>query len=145
MRFIIASKGAHRWVALGVVAWLAACSHTPSPNDIPPDADFSTKILSDDTKLFTYSQRFMRGGPGMPGDTDVTIDNPKMMRERDSMRASITKVSRKGLEAMLAQNHYCRDGYMVLEQYEQHGSYIIRGECRESATSADREKFYANK
>lgn len=142
---MVASSGACRWVMLGMVLWLTGCSHAPSPSDVPPGADFATKILADDTKLFTYSQRFMRGDSAMSGEADATIDNPKMMRERDSMRVAITKASRKGLEAMLAQNNYCRGGYMVLEQYEQHGSYIIRGECRESATIADREKFYANK
>lgn len=144
---MIVSQSASRWVALGVVSWwLVACSHAPSAGDIPSGVDFATKILADDTKLFTYSQRFMRGESGASGDADyTTIDNPKMMRERDGMRAALTKSSRKGLEVTLTQNHYCRDGYMVLEQYEQHGSYIIRGECRDAATSADREKFYVNK
>lgn len=142
---MIADKSIRRWMTLGMVSlWVTACSHSPSASDIPPGANFSTQILADDTKLFTYTQRFMRGGPEMSGDVDyTTIDNPKMMRERDGMRATITKASRKGLEGMLAQNNYCRDGYMVLEQYEQHGSYIIRGECRDGATGADRERFYA--
>lgn len=143
---MIARESVRRWIALGFAALsLVACSHAPSANDIPPGVDFSTKILADDSKLFVYSQRFMRGGPPTSDEMDyTTIDNPKVMRERDSMRAMLPKVSRKGLEATLAQNNYCRDGYMVLEQYEQHGSYIIRGECREAATSADREKFVRN-
>jgi hypothetical protein len=28
-----------------------------------------------------------------------------------------------------------------LEQYDQHGSYVIRGECRDEATAEDRNKF----
>ena len=116
--------------------WLGACSHAPSARDIAPGAGFTTKILPDSTKLFTYSQRFMRGG----GDVS-TIDRPQAMRERDGMRETMTKVAQKGLEAMLAQNGYCRASYMVLEQYEEHGSYIIRGECRDSATDSDRERF----
>ena len=138
---MIADKCA-RWVALSMTALgLVACSNTPDASDIPPGAEFATKILADDTKLFTYSQRFMRGGMRAPETGDFqTIDNPQMMRDRDNMRAAISKASRKGLEAMLAQNNYCRDGYMVIEQYEQHGSYIIRGECRDSATNTDREK-----
>lgn len=138
---MIADKNVHRWWVLGMAwVWLSACSHTPSASDIPPGVDFSTKILPDDTKLFVYTQRFMRGGEVMPGTDYATIDNPKMMQERDRMRAAISKVARKGLEATLAQNNYCREGYMVLEQYEQHGSYIIRGECRDAATSVDRDK-----
>lgn len=143
---MIARQNMSRWMVCSVLLLgLSACSHTPNASDIPSGANFSTKILADDTKLFTYTQRFMRGAPDMPGDADATIDNPKMMRERDGMREAISKSSRKGVEAMLAQNNYCRDGYMVLEQYEQHGSYIVRGECRDGATSADREKFNANK
>lgn len=137
------SKHARWWAALVLVGVLmAACSHAPSASDIPPGVDFSTKILIDDTKLFVYTQRFMRGGSAPSDAVDfATIDNPKMMRERDSMRAGMSKTARKGLEATLAQNNYCRGGYMVLEQYEQHGNYIIRGECRDAASSADREKF----
>ncbi|MFT3929500.1 MAG: hypothetical protein QM709_04290 [Spongiibacteraceae bacterium] len=122
---------------------LAACSHTPSASDIPPNVSFVTKILGDDTKLFTYTVHRGRGGPG--GDEDM----PEMqdMPSRGGMRGGpgrdepSSKVMVRGAEAMLLQNHYCRDGFMVLEQYEQHRNYIIRGECRDAATSADREKF----
>ncbi len=138
---MIASKYAQWTLPIAIALIMTACSHAPSADDIPPGADFAAKILADDIKLFTYTQPFMRGGAAPEANDFQTIDNPKMMRERENMRAAIAKSARRGLEAMLAQNNYCRAGYMVLEQYEQHGSYIIRGECRDGATNVDREKF----
>jgi hypothetical protein len=136
-------KYAYRWMALCVMSICAiACSHTPSASDIPPGAAFTANILADDTKLFTYSQRFTRDGSELYGETDyASMENPRTLRAREGMRKAVMKASHNGLEAMLAQNNYCRDDYMVLEQYEQHGTYIIRGECRDAATHEDREKF----
>lgn len=122
------------------VLWLSACSHTPSIDDIPPGATFTTKILADDTKLFTYSQRFGRRGPN-EGDMDDRASEERIRSGSSNRTAQIAQTGLRGVQAMLAQNHYCRDGYMVLEQYEQHGSYIIRGECRDAANAADRSKF----
>ena len=119
--------------------WLSACSHTPGAGDIPPGATFTTKILADDTKLFVYSQRFARRGSGSDeGEKDFDAAPDRGGSGRSEQMA---KVALRGMQAMLAQNHYCRDGYVVLEQYDQHGSYFIRGECRDAATSAERAKF----
>lgn len=130
-----------RWVTTGIaVLWLSACSHTPSVDDIPPGATFTTKILADDTKLFTYSQRFGRRGRS-EGDMDDSASEERIRSENSHRTAQVAQMGLRGVQAMLAQNHYCRDGYMVLEQYEQHGSYIIRGECRDAANAAERSKF----
>lgn len=134
------TKNMCRWLVVGVAAlWLSACSHTPSAADIPPGATFTTKILADDTKLFVYSQRFARRGPnGGEGDDGL---NEAPERGGSGRSAEMAKISLRGVEAMLAQNHYCRDGYVVLEQYDQHGSYFIRGECRDAVNAAERSKF----
>jgi len=126
------------WSALAVVPILAACSHTPTAADIPPGATFTANILADNTKLFVYTQRLGRGGP--PRDEYAAIDGPGG-REREAERAHAPQIAKNGVQAMLAQNHYCRDGYMVLEQYDQRGSYVVRGECRDAATADDRNKF----
>lgn len=142
---MIANNSVQRWLAGSVAGLcLAACSHAPSASDIPPNVSFAAKILNDDTKLFTYTVHRGRGGPG--GDEDM----PEMgggggrgggMGGGPGRSAPSSKALLLGVDAMLAQNHYCRDGYVVLEQYDQHGNYIIRGECKDAATSADREKF----
>jgi len=119
--------------------WLSACSHTPSADDIPPGATFTTKILADDTKLFVYSQRFARRGAGGGEGDDGLSEAPD--RGGSGRSEQMAKTSLRGMQAMLAQNHYCRDGYVVLEQYDEHGSYFIRGECRDAANAAERSKF----
>ena len=45
------------------------------------------------------------------------------------------------LDKKLETSGFCREGYMVLERYTGEGKSRIRGECRESATDADREQF----
>lgn len=127
-------------------ALLSACAHTPSADDIPPGATFTANILADNTKLFVYTQRFGRGGPAR--DEYAEIDGYEGRgrssgggRERGAERSGVSQAAQKGVQAMLAQNKYCRDGYMVLEQYDQHGSYVVRGECRDAATADDRNKF----
>ena len=45
------------------------------------------------------------------------------------------------LEALLELNRYCRDGYVTLEQYRMGMQQVIRGECRDDATEADRQRF----
>ncbi|HEY3700210.1 MAG TPA: hypothetical protein VGK97_12800 [Spongiibacteraceae bacterium] len=127
-------------VSIAVLFYLAACSHTPTADDIPPDATFTTSILADNTKLFVYSQRFARGGAPRE-DYASPADRENTVRQRDAERTRAPLAAKNGVQAMLAQNHYCRAGYMVLEQYDQHGSYVIRGECRDEATAEDRNKF----
>jgi hypothetical protein len=120
---------------------LAACSHTPDAGDIPPSANFTTKILANDTKLFVYSQRFGRGRPGGEDEPYEGGQGRGSFFGGPPSSAQMSQGALRGVQAMLAQNHYCRDGYVVLEQYDEHGKYIVRGECRDAATSADREKF----
>lgn len=64
--------------------------------------------------------------------------------DRPQPKASAARIAQnvqRNLGAMLAQNRYCRDGYVVLEQYEERTGYVIRGECRDSANENDRRLF----
>ncbi|MDB6062402.1 MAG: hypothetical protein JWM78_2505 [Verrucomicrobiaceae bacterium] len=133
LRIVLTVFAAPAWLAL------SACSHTPSPEDIPAGASFITNILADDTKLFTYRQRGF-GGPPRENEAGA----PERGGERGPKTEQMQKMAERGVVAMLMQNHYCREGYMVLEQYEQQRSYIVRGECRDAASQADREKYSAH-
>jgi hypothetical protein len=129
----------YRCAPCAALVLLGACSHTPGPGDIPPGANFTTHILADSTKLFVYStpqrggreHRSMRGGGAEREGGDM-----EQQRPRDNRRAS-----QNGLQAMLTENNYCREGYVVLEQYETRNQYVIRGECRDAATADDRARF----
>lgn len=126
------------WLSFSAAIFLlSACAHTPRPSDIPPGSMFSTKILTNDTKLFTYALRLKRGPADAP---DVVGETPE--RGGGAGRsAQLAQVAQRAINAQLAQNQYCRDGYVVLEQFEEQQKYIVRGECRDAATSADRELF----
>lgn len=117
---------------------LGACSHTPSHDDIPRGATFNANILSDGTKLFVYRQRGF-GGPPNEAELGATERG-----QRGPNTEQMQKIAQRGIMAMLAENHYCRAGYMVLEQYEQQRSYVVRGECRDAAGASDREKYSAH-
>lgn len=137
----MAAQNRFRWLyALTVALFTSACSHTPSAGDIPPGAAFAARILTDGTKLFTYTVRVMRAGP-VGDDRDGFDDMPTNRGARPERSVQFAQSAQRAIQALLAQNHYCRDGHVVLEQYDEHGKYIVRGECRDAATDADREKF----
>ena len=136
-----------RLFSLTACVALAACAHAPTPSDIALGASFTANILADGTKLFTYSERRLgrdedmideRRERGMAGQGDERV-RPPMSRSRSAQSLQ------RNLAAMLAQNHYCRDNYMVLEQYEERTGYVIRGECRDPATDSDRQLFPQSK
>lgn len=58
------------------------------------------------------------------------------MSEED-IRASVTPL----LKAKLAETKYCRNSYIELDFSSVQGTTEIRGECQESASSADRKKW----
>lgn len=121
------------WVAIVVLA--AGCAGKP-PREIPAGADFSAEILADNTKLFTYSVRLERPQGRAAGmQRGRSLDDEPQPRPRQSDR-------RQGLEAALAENGYCREGFLLLEQYERSDRYVMRGECRDAATDADRARFH---
>jgi len=120
----------------GVLLAAAGCGHKPGPGDVPPGSEFTADILADGTKLFVFSVPMAR--PGRGGDVR------RELQDDDEMQRARRQPSHPGpqaLQAMLAQNGYCREGYMVLEQYEQQHRYVTRGECRDDASEQDRERF----
>jgi hypothetical protein len=127
-------------VSVCMSALLLACGHTPSPRDIAPGASFTTEILPDATKLFVYTERRQML------DEEIEEMNELAARRGDARRPKVSPVRsaqalRRNLEAMLAQNNYCRDGYLVLEQYEERKGRVIRGECKDAASASDRQRY----
>jgi hypothetical protein len=131
---------------------LSACSSAPGPKDIPAGTEFSTHILADNTKIFTlkiHPERDRgaggavregegrgRGGdcfPCEPGDARGGGMGGGMRARALDMKSIAT--------AMIAENHFCREGFVVLEQFQQERSQIVRGECRDSADASDRARF----
>lgn len=126
-------------LAAAALLSIVGCSHTPSAADIPAGATFTANILADGTKLFVYRQR----GFGAPLPREGEVGAPEQ-RERGPTTEQLQKAAKRGVDAMLAQNHYCREGYMVLEQYQQQRAYIVRGECRDAVNADERARFPAH-
>jgi hypothetical protein len=118
-----------RPAAVAVIVLLGACAHRPDADDVPRGVDFSTQILADDTKLFRVLVR-----ESLPERPRPASQPSQPQRERDIDLKAIAS-------AMLAQNSYCRTGFIVLEQYRQQHTRVLRGECRESADAGDRRHF----
>jgi hypothetical protein len=146
----------HRTLALLSAMLLAACSSAPGPKGIPANAEFSTKILGDGSKLFTLKlhPEMGRGGPGgpMPQDArggrgdgaggDCFPCEPGEGGRGEMRGARAREADLKNIaSAMIAENHYCRDGFVVLEQFQQDRSRVLRGECRDGADASDRARF----
>ncbi|NOR79695.1 MAG: hypothetical protein GQ529_02500 [Methyloprofundus sp.] len=61
--------------------------------------------------------------------------------EHESMtNRSKTKINEK-LDSKLAETGYCREGYIVLNNYVGKGKSQIRGEYKEGTTDSNRKKF----
>ncbi len=116
-------------VVIAVLTQLAACANQPDAGDVPPGVDFKTQMLADGTKLFKVITR-----EAIPKERRGLNKPPEQRRERPQDMKKIAA-------AMLAENHYCRSGFVVLEQYQQQHSHVLRGECRDAADASDRQRF----
>lgn len=90
-------------------------------------------IHADGTKFFTYAlalpvadQRARAALPPRPGE------RPAARRGVDIEGLLETRISETG---------YCREGYFILQRSGVGGPTSLRGECREGASPADRERF----
>lgn len=135
-------------------ALLSACSSAPGTKEIPTDAEFSTRILADNTKLFTLKvghpggdrasdQRLRERDGRSSGGSDCFPCGPGDSRGGGSAGPMRTPdLNLKAIAtAMIADNHFCREGFVVLEQFQKDRSTVIRGECRDSANASDRARF----
>lgn len=149
-------------LAAAGVSLLVGCSSKP---DMPKDLveTFTTDILADDSKRFGYAlslpsaddrrrgsmdrapgaEREQRGGrqggrgQGGQGGRDQGEDpRDRRKREQGMYEHLIEK-----LDAKIASTGYCKEGYFVLETYVGQMDYLVEGECNDSATEQDREKF----
>jgi hypothetical protein len=111
---------------------ITACSGLPGLQPDGPAPLFRTHINEEGSKRFTFE--------AAPLDT-----LPTRLQENDGSRISRSKSLLERRDALqyaqltqtLAEQKYCRDGYIVLSQT----SWKIRGECNETANQADRDAF----
>lgn len=128
-----------------LVGLLTACSSNPGLSDIPGGSEFTAHILEDGSKQFVLKVRVRGGSKDERMESRDAGDNcfpcaPGEQRAgfRDGDRDLDLK---RVAKAMLAENQYCREGFVALEQYREGRAQILRGECRDTATAADRTRF----
>ena len=124
---------------------------------------FSTEIMADNSKRFYFSliishqydeennnqmrQKQSKRGKGGSGRGSGTRKGDNGNGQTKQSTAKSTKTNSMELELeerlinQLALNSYCRTGYMELERNIGRALMSIRGECHESATEGDRQRF----
>lgn len=121
--------------AVSLTMLTTACGHAPSARDVPPGANFAANILADGTKLFTFSIHLPK--PSIEAERRLRAEDGEQ-NDRQRRRVDYAEGSKRALQAMLQENGYCREGYVLHELYEDRTDYVIRGECRDAANDADR-------
>lgn len=139
--------------ALAASSLLAGCASKP-PMPEMGETFFETKINSDGTKLFAFSidmgkpeegkEKGGRGGKrgrgpeqrgmsGRQGGDGGTMGEDRTARKTEALYAA--------LEDTLAENHYCREGYIEIDTHETEGRMHLLGECKDTANELDRLDF----
>lgn len=105
---------------------LVGCQSGPASAPADIETRFAPRILDNDTKLFTFTAILPKRSPG-PSLSDIGRQNEPALD--------------RWVQALFAENAYCRDGYLTLDHYRTARQAVLRGECREAATAADRRRF----
>jgi hypothetical protein len=126
---------------------LGGCATKQKPQ-IEEKELFATNIKADDSKLFSFSitaassKNSGKRGEGKPGGRP----EGKSKNKPDSAEVyqkNLYELYTK-LEYKLAESRYCREGYIEIDTYQADGRMHILGECNDSATPEDRERFANN-
>ncbi|MGL4475911.1 MAG: hypothetical protein ACRCT7_15860 [Shewanella sp.] len=101
-----------------------------------------TQIGNDGTKVFVYTLKITEPSsnheyikPTSRKEALIMANNAKELRDL------VTEQTELGLEKTLEMTQYCREGYIELNRLITSDRGEIRGECNESATTADREQY----
>ena len=130
---------------------LAGCAHQ-QPQPPKTQEYFSTLIKPDGTKQFSYSLTMEMpeqdsGGPphgGRGGHDDHKGGGHKNGNHRpknDQMDDQFSHAFDDALNSKLNTTGFCRTDFHQLDSQSRRGAILIKGECNETASDADREKF----
>jgi len=135
--------------------FVAACSSTPEKEGF--SESFVTQISEDGSKRFQYTlqREIPDGGRKRGGRMKGAMKGGGMMgaggrgqgggKNRTDMIAKMqekVKAQAHGsLEEKLAEVEFCREGYMVLHEAFTMGRFQLQGECRDTASEEDRQRF----
>lgn len=109
---------------------------------------FAPQIFADGTKTFTYTledhsrpktRTYIQLQDQRLQDIQNQGESPEPPEEQLRVRAQLRFY--RLLEAKLEQTGFCRKGYIELESDIGIDESMLRGECRDTATAEDRERF----
>lgn len=134
-------------IAIGLLTACASSSKKPAMSE-----HFITDIKADGSKLFAYSLMFedkqkndKRGAGGHDAKSGRNGGgHGHGKRPQGPSKDQQEKLKRKAytmLEQKLGDTGYCRQSYIELSNDMVRGRVEIKGECKEMATEADRDKF----
>ncbi len=146
-----------RLITLISVLALAGCAHQP-PQPPKTQESFSTLIKPDGTKQFSYTLitempegKFSgnkhggpngHGGHGGHGDGPRGDHKDKGHDDKDgAIQDRFERIFDDALNQKLNSTGFCRTDYHRLDTQSRRGAMLVKGECNETASDADREKF----
>jgi len=106
-----------------------ACANKP-----PPGSVLHTRITEDGLKLFELM---------LPraANTAEHAAAPRQGQRRPPESGFSERRVLALLEAVMEESRYCRAGYVLLGRYAGETTGRVRGECKDRATEADRQKY----
>ncbi len=130
-----------RLLALMIIPLLAAGCSMGGRYHGALDERLEVELLDNGSKLFVYRlERLEALDPGR-----IRVDRGrKGFHQQEPMELpgrSAYRHLQNDTERVLKLTGYCREGYLELDRRLSTQVLWIKGECRESATQADREKF----
>jgi len=130
---------------------LTACSTTKEPQI---KEYFRTDIRQDNSKVFVFTiipantkKEERRASPPSSGGRDKRGRNqqnrPKAKTDKQSDK--LMSLFQEKFENRLEHSQYCREGYFIIEKSFVGSIFTLKGECNESATDSDRERYFSHK
>ncbi|HDZ10520.1 hypothetical protein [Pseudohongiella sp.] len=115
---------------------LTACGGMSSYVAPPASERLIPEITEEGTKFFVLQRDYLR--PEQNTDT-ATPARPRG-RAGDELLMGERNIEQR-LTLIMERTAYCREGFFELYREQTLSGFSVRGECREDATDADRERF----
>ncbi len=119
-----------------LAAGLAACGGMSSYVAPPANERLVPEITAEGTKFFVLQRDYLRPAQ----DTGVAPIAPPRGRTGDDLIMGERNIEQR-LTLIMERTGYCREGFFELYREQTLTGFSVRGECREDATEADRQRF----
>lgn len=119
-----------------LVPTLAACGGMSSYVAPPANERLIPEITAEGTKFFVLQRDYLRPGQ----NTDAATPQRPRGGAGDDLLMGERNIEQR-LTLIMERTGYCREGFFELYREQTLSGFSVRGECREDATNADRERF----